>query len=167
MNSSIYLFLLVELIVVSYIDLSIKKIHNVWPLINIALFVVLTLLLPEDYRFSIKTLFFSFAWIIVGFAFFLVKIMGAGDSKYLFSFYLLVPHNLQESAITCLLYSTIAVGGSLFLINTINNVDRLLIAYRLRDIGMVKGVFGKKFAFAPVILLSWIWFGWINLKIIF
>ncbi|MBT3235453.1 MAG: hypothetical protein HN353_05855 [Bdellovibrionales bacterium] len=167
MNPAIYLYLLVELTIVSYIDFSLKKIHNWWPLINIALFIFLTFFLPADYRFSIQTLFFSFAWLIVGFTFFLARIMGAGDSKYLFSFYLLVPQGLQESAFTCLLYSTITVGSSLFIINAINNMDRLLIAFRLRDIGMVKGVFGKKFAFAPVILLSWVWFGWINLKVLF
>ena len=44
--------------------------------------------------------------------------------------------------------------------NILENLDRLIVAFRTSNLSLIKGVFGKKFTFAPVIFVSWLWFGW-------
>lgn len=157
---SIYFFLLIQLAAVSYLDILYKKISNVWFILNLILFVILTLFYSEFYKLNFNTLYFSLVFLLVGIFLFAVKIMGAGDSKYLVSFYLLVPVSLQEEAMIYLLYSTCLIGGGVFLYNLKKNWSKIKEAAIKRDIKTFKEQFGKKFAFAPVILLSWILLGW-------
>jgi prepilin peptidase CpaA len=86
--------------------------------------------------------------------------MGGGDSKFLFSFFLLVPEAFHESFFLKLIYSTIAIGLYLLIYNTIKNFDKLSLSLKIMDMKGVKGVYGTKFAYAPVIAISWIAFGW-------
>ena len=86
--------------------------------------------------------------------------MGPGDSKYLFSFFLLVPETYHELFFMKLVYSTIAIGLYLLIYNTVKNFDKLLEAVRIGNIEKVKSVYGTKFAYAPVIAISWIAFTW-------
>ena len=51
MSLPIYVFLLVQLLAVSYIDLRQRKISNIWPILNICLFIALLFLFPEQYKF--------------------------------------------------------------------------------------------------------------------
>ena len=97
---------------------------------------------------------------VAGFILFIFKIMGGGDSKYLSSFYLLIPYHLHEEAFSALLVATLFIGGSVFMKNILENLDRLIVAFRTSNLSLIKGVFGKKFTFAPVIFVSWLWFGW-------
>ena len=92
--------------------------------------------------------------------------MGGGDSKYLSSLYLLVPLNLQEAVFIYLLYATILVGSSLLLYNALKNLDIIVIHIRMKDVAGIKKIFGKKFTYAPVIFIAWMWFGWQNYKIL-
>jgi len=85
--------------------------------------------------------------------------MGAGDSKFLFTFYLLIPEGFQEDVFLFQAYLTVIVGGSLLIYNTYKNFGKLKLAYIHGDVGIVRGVYGKKFAYAPVIFGAWIWFG--------
>ena len=86
--------------------------------------------------------------------------MGGGDSKFLFTFFLIVPLNLQEQTFEYLLASTILVGTFVFITNISKNFDKLKYALRARDRAAVRSCFGTKFAFAPIILITWIWVGW-------
>lgn len=163
----VYIFLLIELIAVAYIDITQRKIANLWPVLNLFIFLLFIIFMQDVYRLEWNTFFYSIVFFSVGLALFALKIMGAGDSKYLFSFFLLVPVDYQESALLCLLYVTVLVGGVLFLINCWNERDKIVQAWKNKDIKMLKGIMGRKFAFAPVILLSWMWFGWIHREILF
>lgn len=155
----IYLFILIQLIIISILDIKTKKILNIWPLINIFLFILLLFLIPEHYIFVWQTFAYSVIFFIVGFIFFLLNIMGGGDSKYLFSFFLLVPLALHEKAFVLLLYSTVFMGIAFFLLNLIRHWRAIYTTIVTGDIKEVKKYFGTKFAYAPVILMSWIWLG--------
>jgi prepilin peptidase CpaA len=156
---SVFIFLFMQLILVAYGDIKTKKIPNYWALINISIFALLTFLFPEQYRWEMKTFIFPIAFFFVGFVLFLLKIMGGGDSKYLVSFYLLTPVDLHESAFLCLLFSTIIVGLFLLIMNALNNFEKILTAIKYMDTIAIKQIFGTKFSYAPVILISWMWFG--------
>lgn len=159
---SVYLFLLIQLTAVAYLDFLHKKISNNWPLLNIVVFVVLLIIMSDTYSFRVDTFFYSIAFLVVGFGLFTLKIMGAGDSKYLFTFYLLVPSTAHEDAFLCLIYSTLIVGTLTLATNLIKNMETIKASLRTGELMMIQKIFGKKLAFAPVILLSWLWFGIIN-----
>lgn len=165
MPISVYTFLLLQLFIVSWLDLKYKKIANYWSLINLAVFLVVLFVFPEAYHFSLGTFALPFGWIAVGIILFALKIMGAGDSKYLFSMFLLIPEDYHLIELICLLYVTCFVGGGLLLYNSLRNFDKLLMGWRLRDVKMIKSVYGHRFSFAPVIAVSWIWFGLVLLKV--
>ena len=158
----VFIFLSIQLLVVAYGDLKTRKISNVWILINFIFFCILTFLFPKIYLWSIGALIFPIAFILVGFTLFLLNIMGGGDSKYLASFFLLVPLGFQETVLVYLLYTTVIVGSSLLLFNALQNFDKLVVLIRIGDIQGIKKVFGKKFTYAPVIFIAWMWFGWQN-----
>lgn len=167
MLATIYIFLFFELLFVGWIDLRFKRISNWWALMNIMIFISLMFMYPQIYGFHFATFFYALAFLIVGFTLFMVKIMGAGDVKYLFTFYLLVPSRYHDSAFLALLYVTVSVGIVLLAYNTLKNFNRIWYALVFRDVQMIKTIFGKKFSFAPIILASWIWFGWEKRKEIF
>mgnify|MGYP001562564775 CR=1 FL=1 len=165
--ATVYFFLLIELAAVAYIDLAHKRIANIWPALNLVLFGLFLVFMGETYLLAWGTVYYSVVFFVVGVVLFAIKIMGAGDSKFLFSFFLLVPVAYQESALLCLLYSTVAIGGSLFLVNCWMGRRRIIEAWKSSNIAPIRGILGRKFAFAPVILISWIWFGWANRASIF
>lgn len=156
----IYIFILIELSFVSYGDIRTNKIPNMWALINIVAFVALLFVAPELYQFKIQTFAFSAVFLAVGFALFLLKIMGGGDTKYLFSLFLLVPLNLHEKVFYYLLLSTVLIGGFLLIQNTLKNIKPIWRAILDGNTRQVKSFFGTKFSYAPVILVSWIWIGY-------
>ena len=162
----VYIFISIQLLFVAYIDFKSKKISNMWMLINFLFFCLLTFIFPQSYTWSIQTFVFPLIFIFVGFALFVMNIMGGGDSKYLSSLYLLVPLQFQEETFTYLLYATVLVGGSLFLYNVLKNLDIIIVHLKMRDIPGIKKIFGKKFTYAPVIFIAWMWFGWQNYKIL-
>lgn len=155
----IYVFLLIELIFVSYGDVKTEKIPNMWSVINLFAFIVLLIITPQFYQLELQTFAYSFVFLIIGFLLFLLKVMGGGDSKFLFTFFLLVPVSLQELTLTYLLYSTMLIGGFFFLTNLAKNFDQIIRSLRIKDLKGVKSYFGTKFSFAPVILLTWLWIG--------
>ena len=157
---SIYLFLLIELFVVSYGDIKTNKIPNMWPILNIVMFLLMLILFPDNYHFEFNTFFYSLVFLLVGFVLFLLKIMGAGDTKFLFSFFLVVPVSMHESMLMNLLISTIIIGLFFLLQNTLKNFENILESVKIGDIKRIKTYYGTKFSYAPVILISWIWLGW-------
>ncbi|ATH06542.1 hypothetical protein BIY24_00865 [Halobacteriovorax marinus] len=160
MPISVYLFLVVQLFFVASHDVTHKKISNFWPLINISFYLLSVFFFPDHYNFGWSTFVFPIAFFIVGIFLFTLKIMGAGDSKYLLSFYLLIPVSLHETAFIFLAYSTVVVGLSLLLTNIIKRSDIIKLAIKTKNLRLIKTIFGQRFSYAPVILVSWLWFGW-------
>lgn len=156
----IFWLLMLELCAVAWGDVRTQRIPNLWAILNIALFMVLLLLLPEHYPFRWETFLYSTVFLLVGFGLFLLRVMGGGDSKYLFSFFLLIPGGLQPRALLLLLVSTMLIGGFLFLTNLGKNHEKIVAHIKSGYIKGIKECFGTKFSFAPVILLAWIWLGW-------
>lgn len=160
----VYIFISIQLLFVAYIDFKTQKISNIWMLVNSIFFIVLCLIFPSLYIVNFQTFIIPFAFLFVGFALFLMNIMGGGDSKYLSSLYLLVPLKFQEATFIYLLYATILVGSILLLVNILKNFDTIVLHLKMRDITGIKKIFGKKFTYAPVIFIAWMWFGWQNYK---
>ena len=156
----VYLFILVELLPVSFIDLKTKKISNVWPVLNILTYFFLVFFFKDNYPFVLEHFLFPLGCLGVGFLFFIIKIMGPGDSKFLSSLFLLVTTEFQMTFFLILLYSTILVGSILLLLHTIRNFDKIKSAVLFREYGQLRGIFGSKFTYAPLILFSWVVFGW-------
>lgn len=157
---SVYIFLLIELIGVSYIDLKQRKISNYWPIINLLLFIIFLIIFPDQYIFQLSTFIYPVVFLFVGFILFVLKIMGAGDTKYLFSFFLLIPKEIQDHFFVSLLWMTIIIGLSSLLITIAHNLKGIFFAFQTYNLDGVKKIFGQKFPYAPVILLSWVWIGW-------
>lgn len=158
---SVYFGILLELVVVSWVDIKKRKISNKWTIANIILFIILLFVFPEYYIFTWKTFMYSGMLLAITFVLFLLNVMGGGDSKFLFSFFLIVPLKLQEQAFYYLLVSTVITGLIFFVMNTAINYRKLIEYLKNKDIQGVKSCFGSKFAFAPVILLSWLSVGWL------
>jgi prepilin peptidase CpaA len=158
----VFIFLSIQLLVVAYTDLKTKKISNIWLLVNFLFFCLLTIIFPAIYYWNVSSFIYSFVFLLVGFVLFWMNIMGGGDSKYLSSFYLLVPAAFQDTVFIYLLYTTIIVGSSLLLFNALQNFDRLVVLFKMNDLSGIKKIFGSRFTYAPVIFIAWMWFGWIN-----
>ncbi len=158
--AAVYWFLLVELIFVSWGDIKTQKIPNAWSILNLIVFVLLLIMLPSFYPLTWGTFLYSSVFLGVGFILFLLKIMGGGDSKFLFSFFLLIPVAVQPRALVSLLVSTILIGGFLLITNFAKNHERIVAFMKVGYVQGIKECFGTKFSFAPVILLAWIWLGW-------
>jgi prepilin peptidase CpaA len=158
----VFIFLSIQLLVVAYVDFKTSKISNIWLIINFIFFCLLTIVYPKIYVWSFSVMLFPVAFLIVGFALFVVNIMGGGDSKYLSSLYLLIPLQFQDIVFLYLLYTTVIVGSSLLLFNALKNFDKIVLLVRIGDVKGIKKIFGKKFTYAPVIFIAWMWFGWQN-----
>ncbi|MDA9189753.1 hypothetical protein N9O57_02105 [bacterium] len=159
-----YFFLLFELLVVAFFDVTKKKIYNVWAVLNILAFFVATYFFDSLYFLKFESFIFSIVFLIVGLILYALKVMGPGDSKFLFSFFLLIPVSLQEDFFYCLCVITIAVGLSLLFTNLIEHRKKVVYFFKTGDFYPFKATLGKKFPFAPLILISWVWFGWRNYK---
>lgn len=159
MSVPFYLFITIELMFVAYLDFKYKKIKNIWSLINIIVAIGLFIALPEQYPLDIKSFQYTIVFILVGFMLFMLKIMGGGDSKFLATFFLLIPLKMHDLIFYHLLIVTVIIGLGVLLKNTVSNFSQIWKSFKLRDIEGVKKCFGSKFAYAPVILFTWISIG--------
>ncbi|MCY4643113.1 MAG: prepilin peptidase [Bacteriovoracales bacterium] len=159
MSLYLYSYLLIQLVVVAWIDIRHRKIPNTWIILNIVTFIFLILALPNPYAPSLQTFAYPLSFLALGFVLFLLNIMGGGDSKFLASFFLLIPTNRHETFFVVLLYTTIAVTFGLFLINSIRSRKKLAILLLTKDWSGLGQIYGKKIPFAPIILFSWPPFG--------
>ena len=164
MTIPIFLFLFIELVVVAYKDIKYRKIKNYWSILNIACASVVYFLFPDIYPLQLEAFQFSIVFIFVGFMLYMFNVMGGGDSKFLASFFLLVPYTLQVTFFYFLLLSTIVIGVFFLIKNTIHNREELFKSIKNNNLQGVKNCFGTKFAYAPVILLSWIYLGWVTFQ---
>ncbi len=161
----LFIFVFIELSVVALGDLKHKKISNLWSILNIITFIALCFLEPTSYSFGWTSYIYSSVFLLVGFTLFVLKIMGAGDTKLLVTLFLLIPTNLQGQYLLMLLNGTIFIGGSMLFYHIIKNYNMIIYYIGIKDVVGLKSCFGAKFPFAPVVWISWILFGWdIRLK---
>lgn len=154
-----YIFIFIELVFVAIIDVKHKKIANLWSLLNVGVATILFIFFSEHYPVSFGAFQYTIVFLLAGFLLFRLKIMGGGDSKFLASFFLIVPFDKQDQVFFQLLIATIIIGVIVFGMNTFANRKKLIESLREKDIEGVKSCFGTKFAYAPVILVTWILFG--------
>ena len=153
----LYLIVVIELLVVSLIDLRTKKISNYWPLVN--LMIALGAYMGGVHPFEWSIFLYPIGTILVGFALFLVNVMGAGDSKYLASLFVILPYQMHQSFLENVLLSTILVGAILLMSKLISRFTRIK-GYALSF--HIKGVLSEirsHFSYAPVLLLAWLLLG--------
>jgi prepilin peptidase CpaA len=156
----VFLFLLIQLSIVSFQDIRKRKIANYWSLINLLNIPLFFLLLPQHYSFAWEMFQFPLIFFSVSFALFAIKIIGAGDSKYITTFYLCIPAAEHTRLFLVQAELTVAIGIFLLTMNTISNFDKVKMAWKLKDFRLIRNVYGKKFPYSPVLLLSWIlWAG--------
>ena len=157
--TAIYVFLLIELSFISYLDIKYRKIKNFWSILNLLISGFLFIFHEEIYPFELEAFQFGLVFLFPGFLLYMLKIMGGGESKFLANFFILVPFKEQEIVFYYLLIITIIVGLIFFLRSIFMNIEKIVEGFKIGDIKMIKGSFGKKFPFAPVIWLTWIWYG--------
>jgi len=159
MPKLIYFFLLAELFFVSYGDVKTQRIPNLWSLLNILIYIIFCFAFPDIYVFDLNTFLVPIIILASGFLFFLLKVMGGGDSKFMFSFFLTVPQGYHEGFFWFLLYSTTIIGLFMFFTNTAAHFKSIINCIKLKQYKEMRKFFGSKFAFAPVILIAWLWLG--------
>ena len=157
--SVIYLVILIELLIVSLIDVRTKKISNYWVLGNILLFLGLMILFPADYSLYFPKLLYSGAFILVGFLLFCVGLMGAGDSKFLCSLFLVIPNAWCDRVFSSLLVSTLVIGSFSLLISLGKNYEKMVTSLAHRQLSVLHDCFDRQFPYAPVIFIAWMQFG--------
>ncbi len=155
----IYSFICIQVVFVAIYDIKHKKISNQWSLLNLALFVSFLFIFPEMYQFKAETFLFSIVFIVVGFFGYLIRVVGAGDSKYLFSLFLLTPQIWHEKTFTLLFISTAIIGGFSIFTQVIQNYEKIVAYAKSGYMSGIRTCLGNKFPFAPVILMSWLWLG--------
>lgn len=159
MNHFIFALIAIELMGVAWIDLRTKKISNFWSLLNIAAAAGLYLFLPQLYPFSWEIIFFPVGFIVIGFCFFLMGIMGAGDSKFLASLFLMIPVEYHLPFFEKLLLTTMVVGG-LRLGFKLFKEFRKIKAYLWSQYWQgLKDTIRSRMSYAPVIFLAWLVLG--------
>lgn len=162
----LFIFLILELIAVAWIDFKYRKISNIWVLLNFIIFLLIYFILGLNLSFELYQLYYPTIFFIVGFAFYTLRIMGGGDSKFLVSIYIILPVFFHESFLISLLYVTTFVGLVQFIINSISGRDLIYKFLKYKNPKYLRLCYGKKFPFAPIILLSWIIFGMNNFEFI-
>ena len=160
MPSTIYIFIFIRLLAVSIGDIFTKKIPNAYAILNICLFFVFLFIFRQHYVPSFQLVMYSLIFLFVGFGLFLLRIMGGGDTKYLFSLFLLIPRSIQDMTFYYLLLSTLMIGTSFLIMNVIKNFGKIRTALMTRNFPELKNCFGTKFSFAPVIFVAWGLVGW-------
>lgn len=153
----VYLFGLLQLLAISWIDLKTKKISNWWLLVNVLASVSVIFVYPELYSLNWMSGLYPLGFILIGFPLFLLGIMGAGDSKYLAGLFLIIPVGLQHVFFLKLVASTISCAFILLTIRVIRHYKLVLWIFKTAQWSEFKQLQGSRFSYAPVILLAWIW----------
>lgn len=144
---------------ISYIDIKTKKISNNWYILN---FIAGLGLQIFYFGWEWSVLIYPLSIIVVGIILFLAHIMGAGDSKYMASLFILVPYSRHLELFTAIVESTVAVGLIMLLFKIMKdfkNIKAYLVASYWR--GLLNSI-RSKFSYAPVMLLAWILWGMRN-----
>ena len=150
------IFLTLELFFVSLIDLKYKKISNYWSIGNILLTLGLFLFWKESYVLSLKHFAVPLGFLVVGFGLFSLKIMGAGDVKFISTFFLLLPEIDQLVFLNKIILLSVLVGFVFLLINLVKRRNELKMELYMGKLKSVYFKLGSKVPYAPVVFLAWI-----------
>lgn len=157
--SLVFAFVLAELLIVGWIDFKTQKISNKWILVNLVSALVLYIAARDLYPLSWETLIFPVGFILVGFLLFLLNVMGAGDSKFLASLFLLIPLEYQLLFFEKLVVSTIITGSILLTFKVISERERLKAYLLSRYWPGIRDTIKSRFSYAPVVTVAWILLG--------
>jgi prepilin peptidase CpaA len=160
MTKVLYFFLISELLWVAWIDIQTKKISNIWSGLHVLLAFILYFLPITTYSFRWEVLIFPIGILVLGFLLYLVNVMGAGDSKYLASLFLIIPLDAQSIFLKKLIISTMMTGGLLLIFQILKKWPVLRAYLWSRYWKGLKETVRSRFSFAPVIGVAWILFGW-------
>lgn len=155
----IFAFVLLELTIVGWVDLKTEKISNRWVIFNFFLSLVFHLTLRELYPLSLEVLIFPSGFIGIGFILYLMNIMGAGDSKFLASLFLIIPLEYHWMFFEKLVLSTVVTGAFLLIFRIIRNRSTLKAYYFSHYWAGIKQTLKSRFSYAPVICVAWILMG--------
>jgi prepilin peptidase CpaA len=159
MNKTIYALFIVELLWVGWIDFKTKKISNLWSMFHLLLAGLLYGLQSSTYFYSWEVFIFPIGALIIGFLLFLANVMGAGDSKFLASLFLIIPLNAQSIFLQKLILSTVITGSILLGLRILKNWPMLRAYLLSRHWKGLKEMVGSRFSYAPVIGVAWILLG--------
>jgi len=152
-------YLLVQTAAVAALDLKTKKISNIWPILNCALAVILLIALPKVYFTGLGG-WILWVLLVAGCVTLYAKnIMGAGDVKYLFSFFLLLPPQIRAEVLMTLSLVIIVVGGFWLLRKVWGQWYYLINLWSLGENQEIMRIIHGKNVFAPLVFLAWVlWF---------
>lgn len=155
----LFTLVLFQLLVVGWIDFKTKKISNRWVLFNLVWALGLYLGWNGLYPFNWEIFIFPVSFVFIGFFLYLIKIMGAGDSKYLASLFLIVPLEFHMLFFEKLLIATICTGAILLTYRILKNGAKLK-AYLINHYWEgIRLTLQSRFSYAPVIFLAWVMLG--------
>ena len=155
----IYTFILLNLIVVAFYDIKTRKIQNIWSILNLFFGALFLTLQKAMYEFSFQHFYYPTLFFIITFILFWMRIMGAGDSKYLTTFFFLIPTKQHEYFLFYLILTTYVIGLFFLFLNIIKK--RKIIIQEIMT-GKLKSVYfqlGTKIPYIPVAFIAWIWLG--------
>lgn len=152
-------FIMLELLTVAWIDFKTAKISNKWILVNAVVSILLHVFLRNLYPLSWEVLLFPVGFIVIGFFLYLANIMGAGDSKFLASLFLIVPPEFHLPFFEKLVLSSICVGTLLFSYRIYKNSFALKAYFVSRYWAGIRETLKSRFSYAPVIFLAWVILG--------
>lgn len=155
----VFLIGLIELVIVSVVDYKTQLISNRWPILNFVASVMLYIFAKSTFTLDGEVLIFPLGVVVVGFFLYLLNIMGAGDSKFLASLFLLLPLEFHLFFLTKVVLSTTVVGSTIIMIKIIRDRSKykafLLSQYWEGFLINLR----SRFSYAPVILFAWILLG--------
>jgi prepilin peptidase CpaA len=102
---------------------------------------------------------YPIGFIVLGFVLFVFHVMGAGDSKYLASLFLVTPTPFHPLLMEKLLTVTIFVGTILIILKFVKSAEKIRVYLMTFHLAGLKSEISSRFSFAPVILVSWILYG--------
>lgn len=155
----VFSFVLLELLTVAWIDFKTEKISNRWILVNTAVAIMLHAFVRNLYPLSLEALVFPVGFIVIGFLLYLGNVMGAGDSKFLASLFLIIPLQFHIPFFEKLVISSIAVGALLFSYRVYKNGPELKAYFVGHYWEGIRKSLQSRFSYAPVIFLAWIILG--------
>ncbi len=149
----------IELLIVAVVDLQKKKISNLWPIFNFTLAICLMIGAPELYPLDYSLLIFPLGFIVVGFILFLMDVMGAGDSKFLASLFLIIPLDHQFLYFEKLVTVTLVVGSLMFIRTIVKNQMKIRAYFHNHHWKGFVELFRSRFSYAPVMFIAWLLLG--------
>lgn len=155
----VFIVVMIELLFVGWIDFKTKKISNYWVILNVILSIGLYMMASDVYHLSLNILIFPLGFIVAGFILFLLNIMGAGDSKFLASLFLLTPSGYQIILFEKILVSTIVTGALLLSFSFVRNRKVLIAFMTNRHWRGIRDIIKSRFSYAPVISVAWLLLG--------